>query len=303
MQDMSGAHSVAPDGSRLGIMPTTSGGVATSPRAPGQERPRTVPHSTARPDCLCATPRAPGADVPPASVAGAPGQYRLSAAPSVPVLDRSRPVQRAPGRSPRHPARQGMTVRAPPSGHRVLTYPRPRRPGRRVSTVRVPRIGRKITSDLAPRQRRRVMADPSPRHPTWWGMTVRAPPLGRRIRTYPGPGRPGRRVLIVRAPWPPPRRQPTDPTSCPRRQVPIAPIVDPPPGHRPPPSPTPPCRPTTWAAGRIPPRRCNSSPKPTMHRCSLPRSAYSIPSFGAPRGWTSVAPWTCCGACSRTGRC
>ena len=98
MQDMSGAHSVAPDGSRLGIMPTTSGGVATSPRAPGQERPRTVPHSTARPDCLCATPRAPGADVPPASVAGAPGQYRLSAAPSVPVLDRSRPVQRAPGR-------------------------------------------------------------------------------------------------------------------------------------------------------------------------------------------------------------
>ena len=42
MQDKSGAHAVAPDGSRLGIMPTTSGGVATLPRAPDQDVPRAV---------------------------------------------------------------------------------------------------------------------------------------------------------------------------------------------------------------------------------------------------------------------
>ena len=59
--------------------------------------------------------------------------------------------------------RRGMTVRAPPPRHRVLTYPRPPRPGRRVSIVCVPRIGRQITSDLAPRQGRRVMADPAAR--------------------------------------------------------------------------------------------------------------------------------------------
>ena len=105
--------------------------------------------------------------------------------------------QRAPGhdrpRAASSDVRRGMTVRAPPLGHRVLTYPWPPRPGRRVSIVCVPRIGRQITSDLAPRQGRRVMADPSPRHPTWRGMTVRAPPLGHRVLTYPWPPRPGRR--------------------------------------------------------------------------------------------------------------
>ena len=133
-------------------------------------------------------------------------------------------------------------------------------------------------------------------------------------------------------PYSPPRRPPTAPTSCTRRRVLIAPIADPPPGHPQPPSPTPPRWPTTCTAGRIPPRRCNSSPKPTMRRCSLPRSACSrflfsaswprgtlprgasttagaVPPSGAgsaPSGSTrsppSAVPWTCCGACSRTGR-
>ena len=40
--------------------------------------------------------------------------------------------------SPRHPTWRGMTVRAPPLGHRVPTYPWPPRPGRRVSAVCVP---------------------------------------------------------------------------------------------------------------------------------------------------------------------
>ncbi len=122
MQDKSGAHSVAPDGSRLGIMPTTSGGIATTPRAPGQDRPRTVPHSTARPDRPRATPRAPGADVPPATTAGAPGQRRPRAVPPPSDHDRSRVRhQKAPGQGrPRivpsgtaGPDRPGATPRAP----------------------------------------------------------------------------------------------------------------------------------------------------------------------------------------------
>ena len=101
-----------------------------SPRHPtcaGHDRPR-------------ATPRAPGADVPPATTAGAPGQYRLSAVPSAPDHDRSSARHKmAPGHGRPLAAssgvRRGMTVRAPPSGHRVLTYPWPLRPGRRVSIV------------------------------------------------------------------------------------------------------------------------------------------------------------------------
>ena len=122
MQDMSGAHSVAPDGSRLGIMPTTSGGVATTPRAPGQDRPRTASSGAARPDRPRATPRAPGADVPPATTAGAPGQCRLRAVPSASDHDRSCAWhQKAPGQDrPRtassgaaRPCRPRATPRAP----------------------------------------------------------------------------------------------------------------------------------------------------------------------------------------------
>ncbi len=79
MQDKSGAHPVAPDGSRLGIMPATSGGVATQPRAPGQERPPGAPSGVPRPDRPRATPQAPDQDVPWAMPAQAPGSDRSSA--------------------------------------------------------------------------------------------------------------------------------------------------------------------------------------------------------------------------------
>ncbi len=61
------------------------------------------------------------------------------------------------------------------------------------------------------------MADPAPRN-VRCGMTVRAPPQRRRIRTYPGPPRPGRRVLIVRAPRRA-GRSPTGPARRKRRRV------------------------------------------------------------------------------------
>ena len=95
--------------------------------------------------------------------------------------------------APRHLARRGLTVRAPPPGRRIRTYPGHLWPGRRVSTVCVPRNGRTITADLAPRRRRRVRTDPAPRHLARRGLTVRAPPLGRRIRTHP-------RTIAARAP-------------------------------------------------------------------------------------------------------
>ncbi len=82
MRDKSGAQQ-APAGSGLGITPADHGGIATTPRAPGHERPpaaqRAAGHSR-----LSAALQAPGADVPLATAAGAPGQYCLSADPRAP---------------------------------------------------------------------------------------------------------------------------------------------------------------------------------------------------------------------------
>ena len=118
-----------------------------------------------------------------------------------------------------HPARRGLTVRAPPPGHRVLTYPRPARPGRRVSTGCVP--CRKCWTTPGPTtgtKRRRVRADHSPRHPTRVGPDRPCATLGRRVLTYPRPARLGRRVSTVCAP----RRACRSPTGfvrCKRRRV------------------------------------------------------------------------------------
>ena len=65
--------------------------------APGHERPLAASSGAAGRDRPSAAPRAPGADVPLATPAEAPGQHRLRAVPSVPVSDRSRPAQMAPG--------------------------------------------------------------------------------------------------------------------------------------------------------------------------------------------------------------
>ena len=80
MQDLPGAPGTARQGrTRSIIVSTNDGGTATQPRAPGHERPRAAPHA-ARHGRLSAATRAPGADVPPTTTAGAPGQYCLSAA-------------------------------------------------------------------------------------------------------------------------------------------------------------------------------------------------------------------------------
>ena len=65
--------------------------------APGHGRPLAASSGVAGHDRPRATPRAPGADVPLATAAGAPGQHRLSAAHWAPDHFRSRPAPRAPG--------------------------------------------------------------------------------------------------------------------------------------------------------------------------------------------------------------
>ena len=67
-------------------MLVNSGGNATQPRAPGHDRPRAASRA-ARHGRLSAATRAPGADVPLAIMAGAPGQHCLSAALQAPGAD------------------------------------------------------------------------------------------------------------------------------------------------------------------------------------------------------------------------
>ena len=83
MQDHPGAPGTARQGPTRIIMLVKSGGNATQPRAPGHERPLAA-LSAARHGRLSAATGAPGADVPLASTAGAPGQHCLSAAPRAP---------------------------------------------------------------------------------------------------------------------------------------------------------------------------------------------------------------------------
>ena len=83
MQDHPGAPGTARQESTRTIVSTYAGGTATQPRAPGHERPFTALRA-AKHGRLSAATRAPGADIPPAITAGAPGQYCQSAAPRAP---------------------------------------------------------------------------------------------------------------------------------------------------------------------------------------------------------------------------
>ncbi len=83
MQDHPGAPGTARQESTRTTVSTYDGGTATQPRAPGHERPHAALRA-ARHGRLSAASTAPGADVPPATTAEAPGQYCLSAAPRAP---------------------------------------------------------------------------------------------------------------------------------------------------------------------------------------------------------------------------
>ena len=171
MQDKSVARQVAPDGSRLGIMPTTSGGVATLPRAPGHERPSATLSGVPGHDRPRATPQAPDQDVPRALPARAPGSDRPCAAPSVPVTDRSRPVQKAPGHG-RPPAA--------PSGVPGHDRPRatPRAPGADVPLATTAGVPGQRCPSAAHWARDHFRSRPAPTAPVQdvpWALAVRVP--------------------------------------------------------------------------------------------------------------------------------
>ena len=83
MQELPGAPGTARQGRTGTSVPATRGGVATQPRAPGHGRPPAAQRAAGHGRLSAAT-GAPGADVPLASTAGAPGQHCLSAVPRAP---------------------------------------------------------------------------------------------------------------------------------------------------------------------------------------------------------------------------
>ena len=149
MQDHPGAPGTARQESTRTIVSTYDGGNATQPRAPGHERPRAASRA-ARHGRLSAATGAPGADVPPATTAGAPGQYRLSAAPRAPGHGRPLAAPRAAGHD-RLSAATGApgadvplaTTAGAPGQHRLSAAP--------VATVSSPAGKRRLRQVILPR--------------------------------------------------------------------------------------------------------------------------------------------------------
>ena len=149
MQDLPGAPGTARQGRTRIIVSTNDGGKATQPRAPGHERPRAAQRA-ARHGRLSAALRAPGADVPLAMTAGAPGQHCLSAAPRAPGHERPLAAQRAAGRdrlsaalpAPGADVPLATTARAP-GQHRLRAAP--------IATVSLPAGLRRLRQECLPR--------------------------------------------------------------------------------------------------------------------------------------------------------
>ena len=156
MQDHPGAPGTARKRITRTVVPAACGGAAAHQTAPGQEQPLVAPPVT-RPDRPCATPQAPGYDVPQASSAWAPVHNRPRAAPSAPVPDRCRPAQTAPG--------QDRPPVAPPATRPDRPRATPQAPGYDVPLVtvaRAPGYGRPCAAQLVPEHHR---SHPAPMAP------------------------------------------------------------------------------------------------------------------------------------------
>ena len=213
LQDHPGAPGTARQGRTRTIVSTNDGGKATQPRAPGHERPRAAPRA-ARHGRLSAALRAPGADVPLAMTAGAPGQHCLSAAPRAPGHERPLAAQRAAGRD-----RLSAALRAPgadvplattaraPGQHRlraapIATVPSPAglRRLRQGVLPRVPANPRTLTYPHSHRINRRSHASGNPRPPVATGgghrgATHRQPAL--RMPTLPCTDHPAQPIKCI----------------------------------------------------------------------------------------------------------
>ena len=135
MQDHPGAPGTARQGSTRTIVSINDGGRATQPRAPSHERPLAAQRAAGH-GWLSAALEAPGADVPLAMTAGAPGHHRLSAAPIATVPSpaglrrlRQEVLPRVPAnpRTPTHPHSHCLNrhSRLPPRHSRESGNPRP----------------------------------------------------------------------------------------------------------------------------------------------------------------------------------
>ena len=150
MQDHPGAPGTARQESTHIIVSTYDGGTATQPRAPGHERPHAA-LCAARHGRLSAAATAPGADIPRAPSARAPGQYCQSAAlrapghgrplattAGVPCHDRLSAALRAPGAD----VSRATTARAPRQ-HRPSAAP--------IATVSLPAGQHRLRQVILPR--------------------------------------------------------------------------------------------------------------------------------------------------------
>ena len=170
MQDLPGAPGTARQGRTRIIVLTNDGGNATQPRAPGHERPLAAKRA-ARHGRLSAATGAPGADVPPATTAGAPGQYCLSAAPRAPGHGRPLAITAgAPGHD-RLSAAPTATVPSPAGLHRLRQECLPRVPANprtltymhaRQDTAHTRTVYRRATRYAQSRESR------NPPLSTWW---------------------------------------------------------------------------------------------------------------------------------------
>ncbi len=160
MQDHPGAPGTARQESTRTIVSTYDGGTATQPRAPGHERPHAALRA-ARHGRLSAASTAPGADVPPATPAGAPGQYCQSAAPRAP--GHGRPLATTAGvfGHDRPSAAPTATVSLPAGQHRPRQAVLPRTPAT-PNTLTNPRTHRDTAHTAYRRATRYAQSRPRP---------------------------------------------------------------------------------------------------------------------------------------------
>ncbi len=174
MQDLPGAPGTARQGRTRTIVSTNDGGKATQPRAPGHGRPPAAQRAAGH-GRLSADSGAPGADVPLASTAGAPGQHCLSAALRAPGHERAPAAPRAVdyhwscarhptvpehGRFPTAPCAAGhgrLSAASPAPGHDVPLAVTAGAPGHdrlsalSIATVPLPAGPRRLRQGVLPR--------------------------------------------------------------------------------------------------------------------------------------------------------
>ena len=179
MQVHPGAPGTARQESPRTIVSTYDGGTATQPRAPGHERPCAA-LCAARHGRLSAASTAPGADIPHAILARAPGQYCQSAAPRAPGHGRPLATMAGVSGHDRLSAASIATVTLPAGQYRLRQEDLPHTPAT-PNTLTYPHTHRD-TAHTAYRRATRYAQSRESRNPplsTWWsgagGEVIRSP--------------------------------------------------------------------------------------------------------------------------------